>query len=54
MLLVFTLQLHAQSAPTDKSPHKTAFITVNNLKQSAFTITVKLKAQQPAEAEKKK
>lgn len=29
-------------------------IAVNNLKQSAFTITVKQKAQQPAEAEKKK
>jgi pimeloyl-ACP methyl ester carboxylesterase len=30
--LVFTLQIHAQSDSTDKSPHKAGFITANNVK----------------------
>src|SRR5439155_10147246 len=30
--LVFTLQIHAQSDQSDKSPHKTEFITVNGVK----------------------
>jgi len=30
--LVFTLQIYAQSDWSDKSPHKTGFITVNNVK----------------------
>src|SRR2546426_5576064 len=30
--LMFTLQIYAQSDRTDKSPHKTGFITANNVK----------------------
>ena len=30
--LVFTFQIHAQSNSTDKSPHKSEFITVNSVK----------------------